>query len=203
MTTTQPRHLRSFKSIRLSWWLYTAFVLSAVSATAEPQADAQPPVQQTASADFTAPDWDVSQASSSQLAAIEHILQLNQDELTALRQTLDRIASLTPEQHAALLQRVHEFRKMSERERRRIIAEYRELPQEERRLLRAYWHNLSPEKAQQTRDQLRRMSQQQRLELRDHMIEKARSQGLQEKSPSQRRSMPRKDATTEVNDQAE
>jgi hypothetical protein len=93
---------------------------------------------------------------------LQQLLHMEDQQLTNLRQTIERIEQMTPEEKAQLRGRIGTIRKMPPEKVDAMRKQYKAIPKEQRQAMRQRWLELSPEQRAEWRGKLRDMSHEER-----------------------------------------
>ncbi len=96
---------------------------------------------------------------------LQHLLQMDDQELANLRQTVERIEKMTPEEKAQLRERIGKFHKMPPEKVAAMRKKYESIPKEQRAAMRKRWMEMSPEERAEWREKLRNMSHAERTAI--------------------------------------
>ena len=76
---------------------------------------------------------------------LQHLLQMNDAELTNLRQTVERIEKMSPQEKAQLRERISKFDNMAPGKVAAMRKKFEAIPREQRETMRKRWMEMSPE----------------------------------------------------------
>ena len=93
-----------------------------------------------------------------------HLLKMDDAELMKLRQTVERIEIMTPQERANMRERLGKLQQMSPERRQALRERFRAIPPEKRAAMRQRWLDMSREERREMRQQLRNMSPEERAE---------------------------------------
>jgi hypothetical protein len=99
----------------------------------------------------------------SQSRLLIHLLKMDAAEIAELRQTLERIEGMSPEEKEALGQRVQHLHSMPPEAVDKIYENYQAIPREERDAMQQRWRELSPEARREWRKNLNELEPAERL----------------------------------------
>lgn len=95
---------------------------------------------------------------------LHHLLQMEPEELTALRQTIERIERMAPEEKAHLLERIGKLDRMPPERLEALRERFEGIAPETRETMRRRWLEMTPEEHREWRQKLREMTPEQRAE---------------------------------------
>jgi uncharacterized protein (UPF0335 family) len=87
---------------------------------------------------------------------------MNDQELAKLRQTIERIEKMPPEEKAKLTKRIGKFHKMSPNQVDAMRKKYQSIPKEQRKAMHQRWMEMSPKERAEWRTKLRNMPRDER-----------------------------------------
>ena len=93
---------------------------------------------------------------------LHHLLQMDDQGLANLRQTIERIENMSPEEKAQLRDRIGKIDKMPPEKVDAMRKKYEAIPKEQREAMRKRWMEMSPEERKEWREKLRSMSHEER-----------------------------------------
>lgn len=93
---------------------------------------------------------------------LQHLLQMNDEQLVNLRQTIERIEKMSPEEKTQLREHIGRIHKMSPGKVDEMRKKFEAIPQEQREAMRERWMGLSPEERAEWREKLRSMPPEER-----------------------------------------
>jgi hypothetical protein len=93
---------------------------------------------------------------------LQHLLQMDDQELVNLRQTIERIEKMPPEEKEKLRERIGKIDKMPPEQVDAMRKKYESIPNEQREAMRERWMGMSAEERTQWREKLRNMSHEER-----------------------------------------
>lgn len=96
---------------------------------------------------------------------LQHLLQMETEDLANLRQTIERIERMTPEEKKLLRERIGKLDEMKPERVEAMRERFEAIPKETRDAMRQRWLDLSPEERQEWRKKLREMSPEERHEV--------------------------------------
>lgn len=91
-----------------------------------------------------------------------HLLSLETEELTELRQTIERIEAMPEDEKSRLRKRLQEMHRMDPRRLRDMRERFQNIPEAQRRAMRRRWLEMAPGERMEFRRQLRDMSPEER-----------------------------------------
>ena len=103
--------------------------------------------------------------SGAETRMLQHLLQMNDAELTNLRQTVERIEKMSPQEKAQLRERISKFDNMAPGKVAAMRKKFDAIPKEQRETMRKRWMEMSPEQRAEWRTQLNAMSPAERKAL--------------------------------------
>lgn len=95
---------------------------------------------------------------------LNHLLSMDQAQLTELRQTIERIEKMSPEEKQLLRQRIGKLQDMPPERVEALRERFEAIPKETRDAMRDKWQSLSPEERREWRQKLRDMSHEERAD---------------------------------------
>ncbi|MFU8847705.1 MAG: DUF3106 domain-containing protein [Opitutales bacterium] len=96
-----------------------------------------------------------------------HLLKMDGAELQRLRETVERIEAMSPEERANMRERLGKLQKMDPERRKALCERYQSMPKEKREAMRQRWMEMSPEERSEWREKLRSMSPEERIDAMD------------------------------------
>ena len=96
---------------------------------------------------------------------LQHFLKMESADLVNLRQTIERIERMTPEEKEKLRKRIGELDQMRPERVKAMRERFESIPREKREAMRQRWLDLPPEERQEWHQKLRAMSPEQRQEV--------------------------------------
>ncbi|MDP4610379.1 MAG: DUF3106 domain-containing protein [Opitutales bacterium] len=93
---------------------------------------------------------------------LQHLLQMDSQELVNLRQTIERIEKMSPEEKDRLNQRIGKMRDMDPERIESMRKKYEAIPEETRQAMRKRWMEMTPEERDAWREKLRAMTPEER-----------------------------------------
>ena len=93
---------------------------------------------------------------------LQQLLQMEDQQLTNLRQTIEHIEQMTPEAKAQMRGRIGTIRKMPPEKVAAMRKQYKDLPKEQRQAMHDRWLQMSPDARAEWREKLRSMSREER-----------------------------------------
>jgi len=103
--------------------------------------------------------------SGAETRMLQHLLQMNDAELSNLRQTVERIEKMSPQEKAQLRERISKFDNMAPGKVAAMRKKFDAIPKEQRETMRKRWMEISPEQRAEWRTQLNAMSPAERKAL--------------------------------------
>jgi len=94
-----------------------------------------------------------------------HLLQMQPEELSALRTTIERIENMSPEEKALLRQKIQKLDRMPPEKARAMHERFKKIDPEVRKNMRKRWLEMAPEARREWRQKLRDMSPEERAEV--------------------------------------
>ena len=89
---------------------------------------------------------------------LQHLLQMNDAELVNLRQTIERIEKMSPQEKTLLRERIGKFDSMAPGKVDEMRKKFEAIPKQQREAMRERWMAMSPEERAEWRTQLNAMS---------------------------------------------
>lgn len=96
---------------------------------------------------------------------LQHFLEMDPEELTRLRQTIERIERMSPEEKQALQERINQLDKMKPERVSAMKERFKAIPKEKRDAMRQRWIEMSPEERKEWRQKLQSMTHEERADL--------------------------------------
>ena len=96
---------------------------------------------------------------------LQHLLKMEQAELTELRQTIERIEKMSPEEKELLRKRIGKLQDMPPEHVDAMRKRFEAIPEETREAMREKWLSQTPEERQEWREKLRNMSHEERSKV--------------------------------------
>ncbi len=87
-----------------------------------------------------------------------HLLKMDDAELGKLRETVERIEAMSPEERARKRQQLKQLRQMDPGKRERLRQHFQSISEDQRREMRQRWNEMSPEERRAWRMKLRGMN---------------------------------------------
>jgi len=103
------------------------------------------------------------------LEMLERFLDMPPERLAQIRETIERVESMSDEEKERMRDQIAEYREMHQNKRRKLLEAFERVPKEEREEMRDYWNSLSPEERKEQRQKLREMSPEERKEWRKNL----------------------------------
>ena len=100
-----------------------------------------------------------------QTRMLNHLLKMEQAELVQLRQTIERIERMAPEEKTLLRERIGKLDKMPPERVEAMRQRYEAIDPETREAMRERWLKMSPEGRHEWRKKLRKMTPEERAEV--------------------------------------
>ena len=112
-----------------------------------------------------APTSDISaqKGHAQETRMLSQLLELNDSQLSQLRQTIERIEKMPPEERIAMRQRIKKMHAMDPDKVRAMRQRYQEIPKETRDTMRQRWLDMGPDERKEWRLKLREMSPEERM----------------------------------------
>lgn len=92
------------------------------------------------------------------------LLKMDHTQIQELRQTIERIDAMTPEEKETFTQRIQALHRLSRADVENLRKGYQAIPEAERKLMRDRWNAMPPETRKNWREQLEKMNPQARME---------------------------------------
>ena len=102
---------------------------------------------------------------SKETRVLHRLLEMDDEELTQLRQTIDRIEKMSPEEKDELRKRIGAIHRMPPGKVDRLRKRFRAIPKEQRDAMHARWMEMSPEEHLELRSRLESMTIEERTAL--------------------------------------
>lgn len=96
---------------------------------------------------------------------LHHLLQVPDEDLAALRQTIERIEQMSPEEKAQLRERIGKLEKMPPERIEAMRERFEAIDPEIRETMRRRWMEMTPAARREWRDKLRTMSHEERAQV--------------------------------------
>lgn len=93
-----------------------------------------------------------------------HLLHMDDAELMKLRQTVERIEAMSPEERAQMRERLGKLQEMDPERRQALRERFQAIPKEAREAMRQRWMDMSPQEHREWRQKLREMSPEERAD---------------------------------------
>jgi len=93
-----------------------------------------------------------------------HLLKMDDSELMKLRQTVERIEAMSPEERADMRERLGKLQEMDAERRQALRERFEAIPPEKREAMRRRWMEMSPMERREWRQKLRNMSPEERAQ---------------------------------------
>lgn len=126
---------------------------------------AKPPNEQGPNGERPPPHHKGTRAGQNETRMLQHFLAMDPEELTKLRQTIERIEQMSPEEKQTLRERIGKLEKMKPERVNALRERFNSIPEEQREAMRQRWLEMTPEERKTWRTKLRTMSQEERVEL--------------------------------------
>lgn len=110
----------------------------------------------------TRPEAPQQRGGGGETRILQHLLQMNDEELVNLRRTVERIEKMSPEEKAQLRERIGKIHKMPAGKVDEMRKKFEAIPQEQREAMRKRWMEMSPEERTEWREKLKKMSPEER-----------------------------------------
>lgn len=124
----------------------------------EPQADTRPPKDEQAEA---RPQQD----RQNETRMLHHLLQMEQDDLTALRKTIERIERMTPEEKTLLRERINKLEKMKPERLEIMRKHFDAIDPKVRDAMHQRWLEMTSEERRNWRKKLHEIPEEERINL--------------------------------------
>lgn len=108
------------------------------------------------------PEGTQQRGSGGETRILQHLLQMNDQELVNLRQTIERIEKMSPKEKAQLRERIGKIHNMPPEKIDAMRKKFKAIPKEQREAMRERWMGLSPEERAEWREKLRNMPPEER-----------------------------------------
>lgn len=115
----------------------------------------------------SAPQEQPDRGREAETRMLQHLLKMQPGELTALRQTIERIEQMTPEEKAQLRERLGRLENMPPERIETMRRRFKAIDPESREAMRQRWVSMTPSERHEWRQKLRTMSP----EARTRMLE--------------------------------
>lgn len=99
---------------------------------------------------------------SKETRVLHHLLQMEDHELTKLRQTIERIEKMSPEEKVELRRHIGALNRMPPERVEAMRKKFKAIPREQREAMRTRWMEMSPEERAELRAELREMTPEER-----------------------------------------
>ena len=110
------------------------------------------------SAPDTRPEGAPPRGSSGESRILQHLLQMDDEGLANLHQTIERIQKMSPQEKAQLRERIGKIDRMAPEKVAAMRKKYEAIPREQREAMRERWMAMSPEEHKEWRQKLKKMS---------------------------------------------
>ncbi|CAA6677896.1 MULTISPECIES: DUF3106 domain-containing protein [unclassified Lentimonas] len=91
-----------------------------------------------------------------------HLLEMDDAQLASIRQTVERIEKMPPEERQKMRERIGKMRDMPPEKVEAMREKFKAIPQEQREAMRERWMSMTHEERNEWRDKLKRMSREDR-----------------------------------------
>jgi hypothetical protein len=115
---------------------------------------------------------DTTRAQLRQLDQLERILQMEPQQLEALRMTITRVEKMSEEEKARLRRSIAGLRALPAQERSETVESLKDLTPRERRLLRRHWLEMDEKERDAERERLRELSTEERAAYWDKVLKR-------------------------------
>ena len=105
-----------------------------------------------------APEGISQPGSGGETRLLQHLLQMNDAELVNLRQTVERIEKMSPQEKTLLRERIGKFDSMAPGKVAAMRKKFEAIPKQQREAMRERWMAMSPEERAEWRKKLKEMS---------------------------------------------
>lgn len=135
---------------------------------------------------------------NNQSRMLQHLLEMDDAQLSELRTTIERIQGMSPEEKTAMKQHLKTLNKMPREEVDAMRERFEAIPKEKRDEMRQRWQDMSPEERRALREKLRSLPPEERHEfMKESGIMPPRPKGPQQgdkngKGPKGSRERPNK-----------
>jgi hypothetical protein len=99
---------------------------------------------------------------SKETRILHKLLEMEDEELASLRQTIEHIEKMSPEERARLRTRIGVIHRMPPEKVDRLRRKFRAIPEEQRDAMRTRWMEMSPEEHAELRSKLKEMTPEER-----------------------------------------
>ncbi|MFQ3240856.1 MAG: hypothetical protein ACI9JZ_000536 [Lentimonas sp.] len=96
--------------------------------------------------------------SGSESRLLQHLLEMDDTQLSNIRQTLERIGKMSPEEKQKMRKRIGKMHDMPPEKVEAMRNNFKAIPQEQRKAMRERWMKMTPEDREAWRNKLREMS---------------------------------------------
>jgi len=96
---------------------------------------------------------------------LQHLLEMDDQQLSNIRQTIERIEKMPPEERQKMREHIGKMRNMPPEKVEAMRERFKAIPQEKREAMRERWMNMTPEERMEWRDKLKDMSPEDRKAL--------------------------------------
>lgn len=107
---------------------------------------------------------DDARAGERESRMLMHLLKMDDSELAKLRQTVERIETMSPGERANMRKRLGQLQEMDPERRKALRERFEAIPKEKREAMRRKWMEMSPDERREWRRKLRNMSPEERAE---------------------------------------
>ena len=118
-----------------------------------------------------------------EMALLDRLLSMPPDRLSHLRQTIERVEGMSPEEREDIRSKIRHFRRLHPTMRSRMFRNWEELPEETRTLLRRHLEVMTHEERRARRLQLESMEIRERMKYHKELIHRLQAESKGEKSP--------------------
>ena len=102
---------------------------------------------------------------SKETRILHRLLEMDDEELAQLRQTIDRIEKMSPEEKDELRNRIGAIHRMSPGKVDRLREKFKAIPKEQREAMRTRWMEMGPEEHAELHSRLKSMTAEERMAL--------------------------------------
>lgn len=100
--------------------------------------------------------------SDKEARVLHQLLKMERHELTRLRETIERIEKMSPEEKTILSKRIHKIRQMPREQLEAMRQNFNAIPKETREAMRARWMEMNPAERAKLRARLKEMTPKER-----------------------------------------
>jgi|GEM_PF-700153 len=118
---------------------------------------------------------------------LQHLLEMDDAQLTSIRQTIERIEKMSPEEKQKMRERIGKMHDMPSGNVEAMRQKFKKIPQEQREAMRERWIEMTPEERAQWRDKLRSLSPEERKAVFEEQGFRAPHPKRDKKGPNSKR----------------